>query len=51
MPRFAGHLCCLRLFEFEGSRIELVVFATFGDQVRVAAALDDATVFEHHDHV
>ena len=46
-----GSACFFRLLQLEGARVELVVFAALGDEVRVAAALNDAPVFQHHDHV
>ena len=40
---------CLVLGQITG--IKLVILALFGDQLVVAAALDDAALFQHHDAV
>ena len=40
-----------RLFEFEGAGIQLIVLALLGDQLVVAAALDDAAVLKDDDDI
>ncbi len=40
---------CLVLGQITG--IKLVILTLFGDQLVVAAALDDAALFQHHDSV
>ncbi len=37
--------------ELEGSGIELIISALFGDKLLVVAAFDDAALFEYHDNI
>ena len=39
------------LLQFHGARVQLVVLALLRDELVVRAALDDAAMVEHHDHV
>ena len=40
-----------RSFQLKGAGVELIIGALFGHQLFVAAALDDASVIQHHNNI
>ena len=46
-----GALLCLRLIQFEGTGVKLVVGAAFGHELIMVAAFDDSAMVEDHDDV
>ena len=49
--QLAGFAAASLLLQFKHARIQLIVSSLLPDQLIVAAALNDAAVFKHHDDV